>query len=58
MYISRNDGKINASVLVQRDTIINANTLLWLGRDKYNEAQKAKIMAIKEKQKAIFDIGY
>jgi hypothetical protein len=58
MYISRNDGKINASVLVQRDTIINANTLMWLGRNNYNETQKAKIMAVKARQKEIYGIGY
>jgi hypothetical protein len=58
MYISRNDGKINASVLVQRDTIINANTLMWLGRNNYNKTQKAKIMAVKARQKEIYGIGY
>lgn len=58
MYISRNDGNVNAGVLVQRDTLINANTLLYLGRNNYNPNQMAKIMAIKEKQKAIYGIGY
>ena len=54
MYISRNDGNLNASVLVQRDTLINGNTLMYLGRNNYNEAQKSKIASIKEKQKAIY----
>lgn len=54
MYISRNDGKINSSVLVQRDTLINANTLLWLGRKNYTPEQLEKIKQVKEKQKVIF----
>ena len=32
MYISHNNGLANPDVCVQRDTVINANTLLWLGR--------------------------
>ena len=55
MYISHINGKLNTSVLVQRDTLINANTLLYLGRDKYTEQQKAKIATLLEKQKARFD---
>lgn len=54
MYISRIDGKMNADVLVQRDTLINANTLLHLGRHNYSNAQIEKIKAIQEKQKMIF----
>jgi hypothetical protein len=55
MYISRIDGKLNGNLLIQRDTLINANTLLYLGRDKYSEDQLAKINRLKEKQKAYFE---
>lgn len=58
MYISRNDGNINASVLVQRDTIINANTMLHMGRVHYTDEQLAKIMAVKQRQKELHNIGY
>lgn len=56
MYISRIDGKLNKSVLPQRDTLINANTLLYLGRERYNEAQMEKIQKIKAKQKAYYNL--
>ena len=36
MYISRNDGYFNSDVSMQRDTLINANTLARLGRDTYS----------------------
>ena len=32
MYISHNNGLANPELCVQRDTVINANTLMWLGR--------------------------
>lgn len=35
-YISRNDGYYNMSVSMQRDTLINANTLVGLGRNGYS----------------------
>ena len=54
MYISRIDGKLNSSLLVQRDTLINANTFIHLGRDNYNEQQLAKIKAAKARQKEYF----
>lgn len=54
MYISRVDGKMNADVLVQRDTLINANTLLHLGRHNYSKDNLNKIAMIKEKQKQYF----
>lgn len=57
MYISRNDGNLNSSVLVQRDTLINANTLMYLGRNNYTPEQMAKIMAVKERQKVLYGIG-
>ena len=47
MYISRNNGLFNGSVCVQRDTIINANTLLNLGR-KYIENDERRVKKIKK----------
>lgn len=54
MYISRIDGKLNSDLLVQRDTLINANTFLHLGRDNYSQENLDKIKAIKERQKAYY----
>ena len=54
MYISRIDGKMNADVLVQRDTLINANTLLHLGRHNYSKEDMDNISMIIEKQKEYF----
>lgn len=54
MYISRVDGKMNGDVLVQRDTIINANTLIHLGRHNYTQENLNKIAMIKERQKSYF----
>ena len=53
MYISRIDGKLNKDVLVQRDTLINANTLMYLGRDKYTPDQMANIQRLRKKQKEL-----
>lgn len=54
MYISRIDGRLNSDLLVQRDTLINANTFLYLGRNNYNDEDLAKIKDIKERQKEYF----
>ena len=54
MYISRIDGRLNSDLLVQRDTLINANTFIHLGRDSYTLEQLEKIKAAKERQKAYF----
>jgi hypothetical protein len=54
MYISRIDGKLNGNLLVQRDTVINANTFLHLGRSNYSAEQLAAIKAAKERQKEYF----
>ena len=56
MYISRNDGKANSQVLVQRDTVINANTLLYLGRDNYSQEQLAKIDDVKRRQAEYYGV--
>lgn len=52
MYISRNDGKFNNDVNHQRDTIINANTMIRLSRNRYSEEQLEKIRRIKQKNAA------
>lgn len=54
MYISRINGKLNSDLLVQRDTLINANTFLYLGRDKYNKKQLEAIENAKKRQKVYF----
>ena len=54
MYISKINGKLNSDMIVQRDTIINSNTFLWLGRHNYNQDNLNKIRKIKEKQKAYY----
>lgn len=57
MYISRIDGYLNSDLVVQRDTLINANTFVYLGRDKYNNEQLDKIAKIKARQKEYYK-GY
>lgn len=52
MYISRIDGKLNKDVLVQRDTLINANTLIHMGRNRYSQKQLDHINDLRKKQKA------
>lgn len=54
MYISRIDGKLNSDMVVQRDTLINANTYLHLGRSNYSDKQLKKIKEIKERQKIYY----
>lgn len=54
MYVSRIDGKLNGDLLVQRDTLINANTFLYLGRGNYTKDQLDAIKAAKERQKLYF----
>ena len=56
MYMSRIDGKLNTDVLVQRDTIINANTLMHLGRNRYSKKQLENIARLKQKQKVLLNI--
>ena len=55
MYISKIDGKLNSDMIVQRDTIINSNTFIWLGRKNYNQETLSKIAKIKEKQKEYYN---
>jgi hypothetical protein len=53
-YISKIDGRTNSDVIVQRDTLINANTLLYLGRKNYSKENMDKIMRLKKKQEEAF----
>lgn len=55
MYISKIDGKFNKDVMVQRDTIINSNTLIRLGRHNYTQEDYDKIEKIRKRQKKYFD---
>lgn len=57
MYISRVDGRLNKDLLIQRDTLINANTFLYLGRDKYSPDNMNKIKDIVERQKEYYSTG-
>lgn len=49
MYISRNDGMLNNSVLPQKDTLVNANTLNDMSLKKYTDKELEHIKAIKER---------
>lgn len=42
MYISRDNGYFNANASMQRDTLINANTLARLGKENYTQEEIAK----------------
>lgn len=42
MYISRDNGYFNTNASMQRDTLINANTLARLGRENYTQEEIAK----------------
>lgn len=52
--ISRDDGKFNNDVNHQKDTLINANSLIGISRKYYNNEQIEKIRQIKEKQRQMF----
>lgn len=54
MYISRDNGYFNPNALMQRDTLINANTLARLGRENYTQEDLTKFDRI---QKAIKTVG-
>jgi len=43
MYISRSNGMLNNDVLVQRDTLINSNTLVGLTKGLYTEEELAEL---------------
>lgn len=46
MQISRNDGLFNPDVNHQRDTLINANAMIYLSRHLYSTEMKDKIKAL------------
>ena len=53
MYISRSNGMTNSNVLIQRDTLINANTIEELTSSLYSEEEKAKFASINSRNKEI-----
>lgn len=53
MYISRNNGMMNPEVMVQKDTMVNANTLNDLSLQKYTKEELEHINRIKEKAKQV-----
>ena len=48
-YIDNNDGMFNNAVNHQKDTLINANMFIELGRGVYNQADIDNINRIKMK---------
>jgi hypothetical protein len=46
--ISKNDGMFDNAVNHKRDTLINANTMIRLSRDKYTAEQIAKIYELQK----------
>ena len=52
MYISRDNGYFNPNALMQRDTLINANTLARLGRENYIQEDLNKFDRIQKAIKA------
>jgi len=53
-YISRNDGYFNSSVSMQRDTLINANTLESLGKGAYTQEELAVIRSVSKRNKELY----
>ena len=49
MMISRNTGEVNIRTLPIKDTIINANNLINLGRKYYSEDEKVSIELLLKK---------
>ena len=48
MQISRNDGKFNGEVLFSKDSMVNANSIIYLSRKKYTKEQLDIIKKAKE----------
>jgi len=46
MYISRSNGMLNSGVLVQRDTLINSNTLVGLTKNMYTEEELMELRSV------------
>jgi len=51
MYISHNNGMFNSELMVQRDTLVNANTMNHLTYNKYTAEEMNHINEIKQRQK-------
>lgn len=47
--ISRNNGKMNEDVNHRKDLVVNANTLMDIGRSAYSPEQLANIERLKNK---------
>lgn len=56
MYISRNDGMFNNDVNHQKDTLINANTFIEIGRSKYTDEELAMIQNLVKKNKEALEV--
>lgn len=57
MYISRNDGMFNNDVNHQKDTLINANTFIDMGRDNYTQEELAMIENLVQRNKKALEIS-
>lgn len=53
LYISRNDGYFNMDASMQRDTLINANTLARVGRDTYTQEDIDNFNRLMEKKREL-----
>lgn len=53
LYISRNDGYFNMDASMQRDTLINANTLARIGRETYTQEDIDNFNRLMEKKKEL-----
>lgn len=53
-YISRNDGYYNMAVSMQRDTLINANTLVGLGRNGYTAEELNALRAVHARNQELY----
>lgn len=53
MYISRNDGMFNNDVNHQKDTLINTNTFIDMGRDNYTPDEMEVINNLLKRNKEL-----
>lgn len=53
-YISMNDGYFNLNVCPQRDTLINSNTLVGLGRNNYTPMEWDSLMAVYQRNQELY----
>ena len=51
MYISNNDGKLSSDLVPGKDTLINGNCLIRMGRKNYTTDEMAKVQAALSKKK-------